>query len=357
MSTAKKLQLQEMAIRSIRVDHDLQSRVEMDMEVVKDYADALIEGERDRGHYDFPPVTVFFDGKTNWLADGFHRVAAYKRAGRVSIPVDAQNGTRRDAMLFSASANLKMGMRPSQKDKEKAVRMLLEDPECFRWSATEIGRKCGVSAQTAKKIMAGFCLERELAVPTTTTRVNKQGKTYKVMLPKTGGIPTYQVNNDRGKSPKARTRINGRNVYLGVDGPVAREKYKEIISRWKPIHDDKRATLSHQGVFSKWLSARSIAHKKSGDLHAFCGILLPGAVCVLLPCLDTSSIYRAIGQVRLLRQYVHQDSRMIVVWYPDNPGSSAGTQTLIELARKDGVEFLTPEQIVEQFASAEPKAE
>ncbi len=59
----------------------------------------------------FPPVTVFHDGERNWLADGFHRVAASKRAGFLDIEVDLRQGSRRDAILFSLGANATHGLR------------------------------------------------------------------------------------------------------------------------------------------------------------------------------------------------------------------------------------------------------
>ena len=45
----------------------------------------------------FPPVVVYFDGKTYWLVDGFHRVAAYRLAGRMEIDCLVIEGTKADA--------------------------------------------------------------------------------------------------------------------------------------------------------------------------------------------------------------------------------------------------------------------
>ena len=37
-------------------------------------------------------ITVFFDGKTYWLGDGFHRVAAAKKAGLDEVEFDVRRG-------------------------------------------------------------------------------------------------------------------------------------------------------------------------------------------------------------------------------------------------------------------------
>ena len=66
-------------IKTIRIDGGTQSRVEINNEIVAEYA-ALIKAGAE-----FPPVIVFYDGVDTWLADGFHRFHAHN----VSIGVDA----------------------------------------------------------------------------------------------------------------------------------------------------------------------------------------------------------------------------------------------------------------------------
>ncbi|MGI8406505.1 MAG: streptomycin biosynthesis regulator, partial [Thermomicrobiales bacterium] len=58
----------------------------MNADIVADYADAMRSGAT------FPPITVFHDGQTHWLADGFHRVAAAEQAGIITIAADIRQG-------------------------------------------------------------------------------------------------------------------------------------------------------------------------------------------------------------------------------------------------------------------------
>jgi hypothetical protein len=126
-------------IADIRIDGGTQSRASIDQHVVGDYADAMAAGDT------FPPVVVFFDGKTYWLADGFHRYEAYARAKIDSVLADVRQGTQRDAILFSVGANASHGLRRTNDDKRRAALTLLNDAEWAKWSDREIARRVGVS--------------------------------------------------------------------------------------------------------------------------------------------------------------------------------------------------------------------
>ena len=66
-------------IEEITIDAGTQARAVIEEAIVDEYADQLTEGAT------FPPVTVFQDGSTTYLADGFHRLEAHRRAGRGEI--------------------------------------------------------------------------------------------------------------------------------------------------------------------------------------------------------------------------------------------------------------------------------
>lgn len=116
-----------------------QSRVEINETTVQEYADSIAAGA------DFPPVIVFFDGVDYWLADGFHRFLAHVRAGKNSIFETIIPGGKREAILYSTGANFSHGLRRSNADKRKAVRMLIEDEEWSKWSDNVIAKNCHVS--------------------------------------------------------------------------------------------------------------------------------------------------------------------------------------------------------------------
>jgi hypothetical protein len=168
---ARKLQFQEMGIRHIRVDHGLQSRVATDMEVVKNYSDAVVAGAV------FPPVVVFFDGKVYWLADGFHRIEGHKRAGKTSINAEVKQGDRRDAIIYSVGANLTMGVHPTKEDREKGAMMLLSDEQYFNYTDTEISRRSGLSRTAVTKLRKAYCESNGKKIPEVLISINRGRET------------------------------------------------------------------------------------------------------------------------------------------------------------------------------------
>ena len=130
----------------IRIDGGTQPRDHINREVLERYTEALGDGAV------FPPVVLYHDGEAHWLADGFHRLGAHKALGLCEIAADIQQGTRRDAVLYSAGANATHGYPRSNADKRRAVTVLLKDEEWVEWSDNEIARKCAVSQPFVSKI-------------------------------------------------------------------------------------------------------------------------------------------------------------------------------------------------------------
>lgn len=128
-----------MNLSAIRTDGGTQPRAELSEETIQEYAEAMAGGSI------FPPVTVFYDGSDYWLADGFHRWHAAKRLDLSDISAEVRQGSLRDAVLYSVSANATHGMRRTNEDKRRAVTRLLEDSEWSQWSNREIARRCAVS--------------------------------------------------------------------------------------------------------------------------------------------------------------------------------------------------------------------
>lgn len=133
----------------IRTDGGTQSRAEISQETVADYAEAMADPEAV-----FPPAVVYYDGKDYWLADGFHRLAAWAQIGRVEVPADVRQGTRRDAILHACAANSAHGLRRTNEDKRRAILTLLEDDEWAAWSDREIARRVRVHHSTVAKYRA-----------------------------------------------------------------------------------------------------------------------------------------------------------------------------------------------------------
>ena len=141
-----------------RFDGGTKPRARLNQETVDEYAEAYKAGEK------LPAVSLFFDGSDYWMADGFHRYFAAKSAGKKSIQEDITPGSKRDAILYSLSANSRHGLKRSNADKRKAVLTLLDDAEWSKWSNEKIAATCAVSPHTVADIKRAHSANAELEI-------------------------------------------------------------------------------------------------------------------------------------------------------------------------------------------------
>jgi len=116
--------------------------------MVNEYAHSMRDGST------FPPVTLYSDGETYWIADGFHRTEAAREAGMETVEAEVLEGSQRDARLAALSANEAHGLRRTNEDRRNAVREVLRDPEWSQWPDRELARACRVSHPTVAKVRA-----------------------------------------------------------------------------------------------------------------------------------------------------------------------------------------------------------
>ena len=109
----------QLELSKVRSDGETQSRVELSQETVAEYAQAMESGAS------FPAIVVFHDGSHHWLADGFHRLFAARKAGLVAVDADVRAGTKEDALWFALGANESHGLRRSSGDVRRAVELAL----------------------------------------------------------------------------------------------------------------------------------------------------------------------------------------------------------------------------------------
>jgi hypothetical protein len=142
INSTNQKKIETLNLTDLVLDPEVQARTELDPKIIKEYAEAMKAGSK------FPPIIVFGD----WVADGFHRVEAAKKAGLTSIEADIRPGTKRDAILFAVGANATHGIRRTNADKKRAVEILLKDPEWVLWSDREIARQVQVSVMTVGRV-------------------------------------------------------------------------------------------------------------------------------------------------------------------------------------------------------------
>jgi len=171
-------------IHRLQPHEDLQLRVEVSPDLVSRYADALSG--------DLPPIDVFDDGDTLWLADGYHRYQAAQRRGDFEISAKVRPGSFDDAFLFAIQANRKHGLQRNSGDIRKAfetgVRREVFDPTDSRTVQSVIG----CSQSKAYQLTQPY---RDRA---------KQRRNDDILSAKSDGKSDRQIANDFG--------VNRRNV-------------------------------------------------------------------------------------------------------------------------------------------------
>jgi hypothetical protein len=156
-------------IKDLILDPEIQVRAGgINPEALEDYSLALYNGA------EFPPIEVFDTDEGYIVADGFTRTEAHRNVGKRKVLANITPGTRRDAILFAISANLRHGQRLTNQDKRKIVSTLLTDDEWSKWSDNKIADKCSVSQPFVSKLRKELIESGEIEKQK--TRLAKRGK-------------------------------------------------------------------------------------------------------------------------------------------------------------------------------------
>lgn len=216
-----------LSLSLIIADEQFQPRAILSQETINDYAQHMMAGVQ------FPPVIVFLDGTAYWLADGFHRVEAAKKAGQSTILAEVHQGDRHLAVLYAVRANCEHGLPRTNEDKRKAVEILLLDPQWGAWSNNEIARRCAVSPMTVKRVKDDLIYNR--VIDASSKRVSQRhGKLYLIDTAKIGRSKDSEnlpIVDERGNTCFAesppRTQTNENNGRL-MDSPSVRPAQQEF---------------------------------------------------------------------------------------------------------------------------------
>lgn len=150
-------QTQSLSLDLIDIYGGTQARVKTNEEAIESYAEEMSNGTV------FPPVSVYYDGATYWLADGFHRYLAAKRIEAPTILAEVQPGGRADALRHALGANATNGVYRNNADKRNAVEIALEE-----WP------------DRANPVIAEICKVSPELVRTRRSELTKSGKLAKI---------------------------------------------------------------------------------------------------------------------------------------------------------------------------------
>jgi len=180
-----------------------QTRVMACQDTIDSYADAMRDG------VEFPPIEVYFDGETYWIADGWHRFWASLAAGLEEIEALVHQGTEMDALEAGCGANATHGLRRTNADKRHAVAICIERLGYAEKSDRVIADKCAVS-------------------PTTVARVRKELERGKSVEPPQVES-TVQLGQLDGEDPEDSELEEEPPKRVGKDGKARKAPEKSVV--------------------------------------------------------------------------------------------------------------------------------
>jgi hypothetical protein len=219
-------------ISSIRLDGGTQPRATINSQTVSDYMNDMASGA------EFPPVDVFYDGRTHWLADGFHRINAAEKAGRDDIACEVHQGTQQDAQWYSFGVNKGNGLRRTNHDKQRAVKSALQHPGGAGLSDGQIAVHVGVSDQMVRNYRRQ--IDATPKVLKSTKRKGRDGRTINVA--KIGKTPETAQDAAPPQPPQNAGTPPARDTDLDNSPPVRRASVR--TTRSQKIDRIARLTLS-----------------------------------------------------------------------------------------------------------------
>lgn len=282
--------LTELEVARVRTDGGTQSRARLDEFVIDEYAQLMLEASS--GWANFPALIVYYDGENYWLADGFHRLKAAEQAGLTKAVVEVRQGARREAVLYSVGANAHHGLKRTNADKHRAVKLLLSDVEWGQWSDSEIARRCGVSGEFVRKLRPtvvsptatiltrAATAERSILQPLedsgdadpTPNQSVKQAECYPTERKVQRGGTVYTMQTARiGQSPSTLARtLPGSGEVPGATrpGPVLRAETVALL-RHSPITEslEQKLALARLDPSTQLAVATKLAQGKATTLH------------------------------------------------------------------------------------------
>lgn len=239
-ASVKSIRLQDLTL-----DVMAQPRIKTKAAVAEEYGVRMKAGDK------FPPAVAFSDGKTIWLADGWHRYAAAAGVGLTKLACEIRKGGVREAILYAVGANDTHGLKRTNKDKRKAVLTLLHDDEWAKWSDREIARLCRVGVPLVGEL-------RRLTV-----RTYSKKRRYRTKHGTEAEMDTAEIGKQKFKDEFKRTGMISRSI---VDVLEATQKLPSpdeaaALFRWPDQY-----TVKDFSFVSAWFADFAAALK--GGKHA-----------------------------------------------------------------------------------------
>jgi hypothetical protein len=334
------------SMKAIKADHDVQSRVEIDRAHAKGMSDNIL-----RKLATPPPIVVFFDGRWYWIGDGFHRHFAYTQLKAQEMPCEVREGTRRDAMIYSAGANQrgKTGLERTKEDIRKAVRMLMDDETWKVRSIEQIASHVGCSAMMAKREILRWASHSGKQLSETVS-----GTDGRVVLRKQPKVPTGRITPRPGRG-SGRIFIDGQPITIPVGNEDPQTFADAQLQNW-------RAKAERHNAFSNDLSCGLTHHHiASRGVRHSCGTAISAIVSghrIIVATKEdsVSGLLKSVGILHCLTSEAGKSFRQTIVI----PCGYRDANRFAGACAPIGIDVMDPDELVAALqaeAQTDPPAE
>jgi hypothetical protein len=225
--------LKKLKIADITMDVGIQPRFKLDLDLVKEYAEKMRDGEK------FPPPVVFCDGSHNYLSAGFNRVMALKSNGHVEIECEVINGTIEDAQDYAWKSNNDHGAPLTAEEKREIIRKALKTKRYSESSNNELAKEFKISSMTVGRVRIAMQEESKEEQPKERKYKDKNGN-EKIM-------DTSKI----GKKPKDEPKEQPKNEPDEETYDPAEEKMRELMDTITNLADEN-TVLRDKIAMGQW---------------------------------------------------------------------------------------------------------
>lgn len=284
-------------------------RVGIDAETVAQYAQRLALGDV------FPPILVYRVDGVLLVADGLHRLAATRQAGRDTIAAEVRDGTEVEWQEAVVLGNMKHGRPWSRAERRECVRrwLLIHPERSDNWVADDMR----VSKNTVAKVRAE--MEAACQIDRLDVFTGRDGKTYPREVTKAesslppfawapeGYVPPADMNESEWRACNRQFKLMGK--CLENDGGTAR------MGAVQPRFD--RGTYSRVTGVSRPLVDR------------YAQAMLAGCRFPPIVCLPDGGILDGVHRWEAGQQ-AGQEPETIIIEFPDGrPGRALALSVLL----------------------------
>ncbi len=253
--------MSDMTVTTVRLDELyvtplLQTRIAGTCkDTVNEYATAARDGAK------FPPLLAYRISDRGFkkpaLVAGFHRYAAYQKAGITECEVEIRDGTLTDAWLAGWASNLTHGLRYKSEDKRKAavtaLKLYRED------SAPVIAERIGVSDEFIRKVRKGMVAAGQLQP--TEKIITRDGRSYPASLPDSPG-PSPTVGDAQADMDEDQDDEPAPNAPKRARKKLDTSERVERALRADPTRTDEQIALGTKADVALVASAREALRQK-----------------------------------------------------------------------------------------------